>query len=63
MARKINNRTGMIRGQAPDTALTCAFDKERVTRIEPALSAWEYVLIACDQAVHRFVPAPPRLCE
>jgi hypothetical protein len=41
MARKINNGTGMIRGQAPDVALTWSNKLERVTRIELALSAWE----------------------
>jgi hypothetical protein len=41
MARKINNSTGMIRGQAPDVALTRGYAVERVTGIEPALSAWE----------------------
>jgi hypothetical protein len=41
MARKINSCTGMIRGQAPEVALTCGYTMERVTRIELALSAWE----------------------
>jgi hypothetical protein len=41
MARKINNCTGMIRGQSRKLALTWAYSMERVTGIEPALSAWE----------------------
>ena len=41
MARKINNSTETIRGQARNVALTWYYKLERVTRIELALSAWE----------------------
>jgi hypothetical protein len=40
-ARKISNSTGMIRDEAREAALTWADMMERVTGIEPALSAWE----------------------
>jgi hypothetical protein len=41
MARKIRNRQKMIKIRAATGPLTCWFSLERVTGIEPALSAWE----------------------
>src|SRR5215471_11376760 len=41
MARKINSDPGTIKAQAGEPSLTWAFAWERVTGIEPALSAWE----------------------
>jgi hypothetical protein len=41
IARKINNDPGKIKAQAGQPSLTWAFAWERVTGIEPALSAWE----------------------
>src|SRR5579859_2019622 len=41
IARKINNDSGTIKAQAGESSLTWAFVVERVTGIEPALSAWE----------------------
>ena len=41
MARKIGNDLRTIKTQTQDSALTCRFSVERVTGIEPALSAWE----------------------
>jgi len=41
MARKIGNDPGTIRAPVQDSVLTCRFSVERVTGIEPALSAWE----------------------
>ena len=41
IARKIGNDLGTIKAQVQDHALSWAFVVERVTGIEPALSAWE----------------------
>ena len=41
MARKIGNDPGTIKPQTQDSVLTCRCTVERVTGIEPALSAWE----------------------
>ena len=41
VARKINNGLGMIKAQGRIIVLAWAFVVERVTGIEPALSAWE----------------------
>jgi hypothetical protein len=41
MAREINNRHQATRPSAGTHILTWAFALERVTGIEPALSAWE----------------------
>jgi Phage integrase family len=43
MAREINNCSAGIRPAAQEALLTCAYAVERVTGIEPALSAWESV--------------------
>jgi len=40
MARKIGYRPGVIKAQAGEPSLIWAFSLERVTGIEPALSAW-----------------------
>ena len=41
MARETGNRSGKDEAQVQDVFLTWAFGLERVTGIEPALSAWE----------------------
>jgi len=41
MARKIRDGPGTIKAQTRTCILTWAFMWERVTGIEPALSAWE----------------------
>src|SRR6266699_5209725 len=41
MARKIIQRPGANSWQIQGNCLTCAYEVERVTRIELALSAWE----------------------
>jgi hypothetical protein len=41
MARATRTRWKMIKSQALIAPLTCWFSLERVTGIEPALSAWE----------------------
>jgi hypothetical protein len=41
MAQKISNSIGMVRDEAREAAMTWADVVERVTGIEPALSAWE----------------------
>ena len=41
MARKIGKAPGTFKAQVQDVVLTWAFPSERVTGIEPALSAWE----------------------
>src|SRR4029077_12524592 len=43
MARKINNSSRGPEGESFQPVLTCGFTVERVTGIEPALSAWESV--------------------
>jgi hypothetical protein len=41
MARTVANDPRLGRHGLAENPLTCAFRLERVTRIEPALSAWE----------------------
>jgi hypothetical protein len=41
MARKINDCTAVVGGQARKAGPTWGYAVERVTGIEPALSAWE----------------------
>ena len=44
MARLAKVSTCKITNEPEEQALTCGFTVERVTGIEPALSAWESVL-------------------
>jgi hypothetical protein len=41
MARKVGKAPATLKAQVQDVVLTWAFPSERVTGIEPALSAWE----------------------
>jgi hypothetical protein len=43
MARKVRKAPSTFKAQVQDVVLTWAFPSERVTGIEPALSAWESV--------------------
>jgi hypothetical protein len=43
MARTVSDDPRLVRPGPAENPLTCAFRVERVTGIEPALSAWEAV--------------------
>jgi hypothetical protein len=67
MARRIRKAPETIKAQAQDIVLTWAFSSERVTGIEPALSAWEADVLPLNYTratwhLPRVITAIPGLC-
>jgi hypothetical protein len=58
MARKTGNRPGTIKIQTGDIVSDLGFHVERVTGIEPALSAWEADVLPLNYT--RTAPGPDR---